>query len=92
MNDLKKQLIAQINEIEAELYAERERVSKSKLEISTHQNPYILGVLLVVAIPLVFFLRSKKNLKGIANSLVTVGKFALVSFGKKHITDLLEKK
>jgi hypothetical protein len=92
MNESKKQLIAQINKIAEELYIEKERVLISKQKISDNKLSYILGGLVILAIPLVFFLGSKKNLKGIANSVLNIGKFALATYCKKQVIDLLEKK
>jgi hypothetical protein len=91
MNDSKKQLIAQINKIEEALYAEKERALQSKQQIATYKIPYFWGIVLLTSVPLLFF-KSKKTIKGLAYSIVTMGKFALVSFCKKQIIGLLEKK
>lgn len=92
MNDSKKQLVAQINNVEKELYAERERALLCQQELANNKTTYIWGLVLLTTIPLFFLFKSKKTMKGLAHSAVTVGKFALVSFCKKQITEFLEKK
>lgn len=88
----KKQLMAEIEMAEKVLYSEQQRIVKSKQQISKHKTSYILGALMLTSIPIIFLCRSKENVRKLANSAVSVGRFALVTYCKKIITNLLEKK
>lgn len=89
MTNSRKKLIAQINQVEMELYQQREQAQ-------LHQNPLsktlapIVGVALGIGV-LLFLCRSKKSVKQTMHVVANAGQIALLAYFKKQIAQFFEK-
>lgn len=81
MNNSRKDLIAQRNEIEQELYAQQEQVQECKQDLVQHKS-FLIGGLALLA-PLVIMLLATKNKNKLVQSALAAGKLASVAYVKK---------
>lgn len=89
MINSRKKLIAQIDQVEMELYQQREQ---AKL----HQNPLSKNSALIVGVALgigalLFLCRSKKSVKKTVHVVANAGQLALLAYFKKQIAQFFEK-
>lgn len=87
MKSSRRQLLAQIHQVELELYKEKENTMIHKAQISKNYQPLI--ILTLTAGTLFFIARSKDKFKKIATTLAATGKLVLFNYFKNKISLLL---
>lgn len=89
MNESRTQLIAQIINVEHELYAQ-------KIKAKEHQKgllrdiPNIIGPALLIT-TLTLLLRSKHKIRMLISSAINMGKVVLLNYFKKQIVQLVQR-
>lgn len=87
MKSSRTQLLAQIYQVELELYKEKENVMIHKAEVSKNYLPYM--TIALTAGTLFFIVRSKDRFKKIASTVVATGKLVIFNYLKNKISLLL---
>ncbi len=87
MRNSRKQLIAQINLAEIELYKQKKQANLYKTKLSKNIVP-ILSLAFIIA-TLAFLFKSKNSVRKIGAIVINAGEIALLNYFKKQITRFL---
>lgn len=84
MTNSRKQLIAQIHQVEQNLYQQREQARQNQTQVSRAIAPILTLILGLGA--LLLLLKSKSGLKKTTDVIVNAGQIAVLTYFKKQIT------
>ena len=89
MINSRKQLIAQIHQIELDLHQQREQALRHQNQLSQNIVPILS---LILGISALFFLcKSRNNLRKVVYVLIDAGQIVLLAYFKKQIAHFFEK-